>query len=228
MKERPILFNSPMVRAILDGRKTQTRRVVKHDLQRLGDGDWYAFDHKGINYRVNARHTTVAAWAHLLQFCPYGQPGERMWARETWAQPTTLDPGPTFYRADYPYCVPDHFQNVPAEEEIKWKPSIHMKRADSRILLEITAVRVERLTDISESDALAEGIKAISKDGRTIKYGIPDKDGLPGNDDDGWNWCNWMPDASIAYRQLWEQINGPGSWATNPWVWVIEFKQVQP
>jgi hypothetical protein len=82
--EHPILFSASMVRALLDGSKTQTRRVVRQELRQLGDGDWYCFDHKGINYRVNARHTTVGAWAHLLQFCPYGQPGDRLWVRESW------------------------------------------------------------------------------------------------------------------------------------------------
>jgi hypothetical protein len=116
----------------------------------------------------------------------------------------------------------------PNDRLTKWKPSIHMPRAASRILLEVVSVRVERLQDISEADAVAEGIKALTKDGRTIKYGIPDRDGLPGNDNDGWHWCNWMPDASLAYRRLWQEINGFGSWEANPWVWVVEFTRLWP
>lgn len=186
MKERPILFSAPMVRAILAGTKTQTRRVVKQHLERLGDGDWYAFDHKGLNYRVNARHTTVAAWAHLLQFCPYGQPGDRLWVREAWSGAD--DPS-------HKHCV--HYR-ADGERATRWRPSIHMPRWASRIALEITGVRVERLNDISEADCRAEG--------------------LGGTVDRAHHW----------YRVLWEQINGPGSWDANPWVWVIEFKRVSP
>jgi len=104
-----------------------------------------------------------------------------------------------------------------------------MPRWASRITLEITAVRVERLHDISEADAVAEGLACITKDGdRTRKYGIPDADGMPGTDDHGWPWNEWRSDPREAYRKLWESINGPGSWDLNPWVWVIEFKRVTP
>ncbi|MDP3219200.1 MAG: hypothetical protein Q8S73_34195 [Deltaproteobacteria bacterium] len=197
MKERPILFSAPMVRALLNGTKSQTRRVVKQTLERLGDGDWYAFDHKGINYRVNARHTTVAAWAHLLQFCPYGQPGDRLWVRETWTQEwmRPRQGAEVFYRAD----------GEVAPEFEPWIPSIHMFRWASRILLEIVSVRVERLQDISEADALAEGV--------TVTPCKPSQAERMGRH---------------AFRSLWEDINGntPAEWAANPWVWVVEFKQV--
>lgn len=234
MKGLPILFNGKMVRAILEGRKTQTRRVVKHDLQRLGDGEWYAFDHKGINYRVNARHTTVAAWAHLLQFCPYGQPGDRLWVREA-----TINVeehgyvGPVYVESEYGRDVldyglapaPDDMTEV-EPEELRKRPSIHMPRSMSRILLEITNVRVERLQDISPDDAIEEGLKAITKDGKTVKYGIPDHDGQPGTDDIGWPWQEWRISPVDTFRHLWESINGAGSWAANPWVWVIEFRKL--
>lgn len=111
----------------------------------------------------------------------------------------------------------------------KWKPSIFMPRWASRIALEITSVRVERLQDISETDAKDEGLSCLTKDGgRTWKFGIPDRDGLPGNDDDGWHWHEWEVDPRLAYKKLWESINGAGSWAQNPWVWVIGFKRVKP
>lgn len=212
MKERPILFSAPMVRAILDGSKTQTRRPVKKNLERIGDGDFYAFDHKGINYRVNARHSTVAAWAHLLQFCPYGHPGDRLWVRETW-QHENYPLGPydnsctVFYRADLmddPHG-PDG-EKSPDGKYRTWSPSIHMPRAASRILLEITAVRVERLQDISESDAIAEGANV-----HPDHYGKP-RDSIYG--------------PVQAYRDLWESINGPGNWDENPWVWVVEFRRI--
>ncbi|MCY0853841.1 hypothetical protein [Cupriavidus sp. D39] len=105
---RPILFSGAMVRAILDGRKTQTRRVVKE------------------------RHLVAAPPASFFQYlreaCPFGKPGDRLWVRETWAQPAALDPGPTVYRADYPACVPAGYENVPPVEAVTWKPNIHMPR----------------------------------------------------------------------------------------------------
>lgn len=202
-RERPILFSPEMVRAILAGTKTQTRRVCKpaelaglsfvvgpFDCPELGRG--FFGDEEGD-----------------VQFqCPYGRQSDRLWVREAWAQPTTLDPGPTFYRADYPACVPPHFENVPPVDQVKWKPSIHLRRDQSRILLEIIAVRVERLQDISETDAIAEGVNVH-----------PDH--------------HEKPRGSIyspvqAYRDLWEFINGPDAWAVNPWVWVVEFRRIVP
>ena len=102
-----------------------------------------------------------------------------------------------------------------------------MPRWASRITLEITGIRVERLLEISEEDAKAEGLSAITKDGTLIKYGIADRDGLPGNDDHGWHWQEFERDPRNAYHKLWEQINGAGSAVANPWVWVIEFKRVE-
>ena len=198
MKQRPILFSAPMVRAILAGTKTQTRRVVKQDLQRLGDGDWYAFDHRGINYRVNARHTTVAAWANLLQFCPYGQPGDRLWVREA----HSIRVLPSAHAPDGLVWHRESDIGRQWDGEIRWKPSIHMPRWACRILLEIVSVRVERLQAISRGDAMAEGCP------------------FP-NMADG-------PDPTQWYADLWQQINGPGSWDANPWVWVVEFKRVTP
>ncbi|MDO4705741.1 MAG: hypothetical protein Q4A98_05985 [Comamonadaceae bacterium] len=102
-----------------------------------------------------------------------------------------------------------------------------MPRWASRILLEVTGVRVQRLQDISEEEAIAEGLKTLSKDGgRTWKSGLPDRDGLP--DGDGWPWREWEKDPRRAYKRLWEFIHGPKSWDQNPWVWVIEFRRVEP
>lgn len=108
----------------------------------------------------------------------------------------------------------------------RWRPSIHMPRWASRILLEVVSVRVERLNDISEGDAKAEGLAEISKDGKMFKFGIPDRDGLPGTDDHGWTWRDWKHSARNAFWQLWDSINGEGSWDDNPWVWVVEFKRI--
>ena len=201
-QERPILFSGAMVRAILDGSKTQTRRVAK-PVKHPDLGDVYAPG--ALVLEREPQHVIDRA-------CPYGQPGDRLYVRETWAQPTTLDPGPTFYRADYPDSVLGKYENLPPAEAITWKPSIHMPRALSRILLEITGVRVERLNDCSEADARAEGI-APELDGWT-DYSNPS--------------CQMCPNPVDSYRTLWDSINGAGAWAANPWVWVVEFRRIQP
>jgi hypothetical protein len=217
MKERPILFNAPMVRALLDGSKTQTRRA-------LLDGS------KTQTRRVCKLEVRAGMpdpeWRSLLRCCPYGQPGDRLWVRETFVQGYPYDattdrllqcdadgndlPMTTWYRAngeDFGWSDDDGWQaNVP------WKPSIHMPRTASRITLEITGVRVERLRDINADDAMAEGIQRLG-------------DGGYASDNAGRNYH--ASSAWYAYASLWESINGPGSWDTNPLVWVIEFKQVQ-
>lgn len=200
-KERPILFSAPMVRALLDGSKTQTRRPVKRTAL-----EWLAPDMFTPDY--------VADPANGL--CPYGAPGDRLYVRETWSQPTNMDPGPTVYRADYPACVPAGFTNLPAVDEITWKPSIHMPRALSRIMLEIVAVRVERLNACSEVDARAEGA-SLFEAANHLSHGGWSHDGHYVHET-----------AQASYAKLWESINGAGSWAVNPWVWVVEFKQVVP
>lgn len=194
MKERPILFSAPMVRAILDGRKTQTRRVAnprKHPS--LLDGSW------SDNYVLDACN-----FEWLMRDCPYGQPGDRLWVRETFQPIYPQDP---LYNGGKPICYDyaatyrhgDRLGDSIGEKR-KWKPSIHMPRLASRITLEVTGVRVERLNDISGSDAVAEGVRSR------------------------------LPDNGIAvaeYRDLWQSINGAGSWNANPWVWVIEFEAVK-
>lgn len=167
MKMRPILFSGEMVRAILEGRKTQTRRVVKPQPAYVIDSVWV---------------------------CPYGRPGDGLWVRETWAPNSQA--GVFSYAADWAAGV---------KHVSRWRPSIHMPRAASRISLEVVGVRVERLREISEADALAEGCA----DSEMV-------DGVP-------MWCS----AVEKYMDLWEKINGEGSWAVNPWVWVVEFRRVE-
>lgn len=208
MKERPILFSAPMVLALLDGNKTQTRRVVKPQpewtepatIWQQGDG------HSGPGwYAHNEDYPDEGA---LFYRCPYGQPGDRLWVRETWCHQwndkTGYQENGYWYRA----TTPD-VQHVDGAEKSPWKPSIHMPRAASRITLEITAVRVERLQDISDADAQAEGI-------------------VPAGDGNGWQTADtrhYMADPVASYMSLWESINGP---VANPWVWVIEFRKVTP
>lgn len=214
MKERPILFSAPMVRALLDGSKTQTRRVLKGDFMHQPKGSmdakWYF---RGPKMACWDSYETEAEL--IARHSPYGRPGDRIWVRETHY---IVDEGSQyFYRATGGYSqhkeIDEAHGNAPLVWAGPWKPSIFMPRRASRMTLEITSVRVERLQDISEADAIAEGIERTAH-GFWRLYGKPEVNG------------SYSPVAS--YRSLWESINGPGSWALNPWVWVIEFKRIKP
>lgn len=214
MSERPIIFSAPMVRAILDGRKTQTRRVVKPwpSMQeivgtyggkilafkkRLGDGYWIWPNAKEI----------------IINECPYGQRGDRLWVRENFAFVGGGDPGLLLCQADWQETAKLHKCDN-ADKPPRWKPSIHMPRRASRITLEITGIRVERLQDISEEDARAEG--AMFHDGRGIGHS-------------GWrhDYKDVHENAKSSFNRLWNDINGAGSWRANPWVWCISFERVK-
>lgn len=199
MKERPILFSGPMVRALLAGGKTQTRRVVSPQptVEKSPDGLWSAAWNRKYTFSAKTSGECLAYW------CPYGQPGDRLWVREAWARTTVFSQDWIVYREG------DNRTDYGGP----WKPSIHMPRAASRITLEITCVRLERLHEISDADALAEGITAQSN-GR-----------YPCQFDDGKVECL---SPVTAYASLWSSINGADSWAANPWVWVVEFKVVRP
>lgn len=212
MKERPILFSAPMVRALLDDRKTQTRRVVKAEIPDDADEVFFwsgeAYRQAGLKKVAKTglwarRNAGPKTWLGFIGPCPYGVPGDRLWVREAWSESDC--PGGAMYRAD---CDPRQ-----DTRGFGWRPSIHMPRWASRILLEITDVRVERLNNISEADARAEGLQF--QEGWMPQY--RGADDLP-----------WRPEfPRDAYLDLWESINGPGSWAANPWVWVVEFKRVE-
>ena len=197
MTDRPILFSAPMVQAILDGRKTQTRRVFK-----------------ARNGGVWPNSNDLPGMQQVLRTCPYGQPGHRLWVRETWMdlQGTGIEIV-TGSRERYAYGADTPRGSYGDDQRkcygLKWRPSIHMPRAASRITLEITSVRVERLQDISEADAQAEG---VTDDGSLVTD-------LDGKDRGG---------TIAAYATLWEVINGVGSWDDNPWVWVVSFKRAFP
>jgi hypothetical protein len=240
VKERPILFSAPMVRAILEGRKVQTRRVVKPQptLSSFTSGGMPIYD-CGIHGKrfldsVTCKRTDV------YPLCPYGQPGDRMWVRETWAHYQTVNDrrrpdGGSFaevsdglagYRADGHETIEDFREHVRLMSGCglqdvvingdRWRPSIHMPRWASRIDLEVTGVRVERLQDISEADAAAEGCPCYVCDGPMD--GRSEKDCH----------CFHAKAQPSDFRALWESINGPGSWDANPWVWVVEFERVKP
>ena len=201
MKERPILFSGQMVRALLDGSKTQTRRVLKadfmHDPKGSLDAKWYF---RGPRAACWGSYETLAEL--VAQHCPYGQPGDRLWVRETWAAPHSEDARPP--RAIQVDQMRIHYAASENRGGLLWRPSIFMPRWASRITLEIVSIRVEKLQDISEADALAEGVREINPyQGLSRAY-------------------------ARSYSVLWESINGPDSWSQNPWVWVIECKRVQP
>ncbi|HHZ9834191.1 TPA: hypothetical protein ACWON6_004488 [Klebsiella pneumoniae] len=194
ISERGMIFNAEMVRALLDGRKTQTRRIIKDCT--VGRDPISKFIKIGKKF-IGCYPEDVPEL--IRECCPYGVPGDRIWVRETWAEAGASAPDLKLYRANYPEHVPSIYENVPPAEEIRWTPSIHMPRTASRILLEITGVRVERLRSMSQDDARAEGVIAASG----------------------------PMEAGLAFRELWDSIYGEESWKANPWVWVIEFKRVE-
>jgi hypothetical protein len=212
VKERPILFSGPMVRAILGGHKTQTRRVLGHR------GNLSDYDGSGYFETRDGEHVAIE------RLCPYGVPGDRLWVRETW---TALHPADDFNEfggipsrndcCDIYYKADDPLRG--ADRDVRgygYKPSIHMPRWASRLLLEVESVRVERVQDISEQDAIAEGCEP------------------------------WIPCGSItgtrniiggamvevkyrdAFAYLWDRKNGKRrfEWESNSWVWVVTFKVV--
>ncbi len=206
MKERPILFSGPMVRALLAGTKTQTRRIAK-PVRHPDLGNVYAPGALVLEHEPQ----------HVIdRCCPYGRPGDRLWVRETHMNWWKLDPenpeGPRLFSHVAAFAA-DGYVLEPGE---RWIPSIHMLRAASRILLEITGVRIERLQDISDEDARAEGIERMAGDPECGHRNYLDKTGQ-----------DWALSPRESFRSLWESINGPASWAKNPWVWVVEFERAQ-
>lgn len=236
MKEHPILFSAPMVRALLDGSKTQTRRVVKPqppahviDFSTFHNPKGEGLAHFGFDPVKRELQDWFAV-------CPYGQPGDRLWVREAWGyidpDNTGEDyddddgPGPVatytpellklgnplrdfwLRRIAYRATWKDPKYGCGPDSPKRWRPSIHMPRWVSRITLEVVSVRVERLQDISEADAQAEGVNA--------------------DDFEYFHNAEGTETARESYQCLWEQINGLGSWDANPWVWVVEFRKVTP
>jgi hypothetical protein len=198
MIARPILFSAPMIRALLAGTKTQTRRALKCQpidiipMPKAPDREWVILEQR----EPEPKGKVVR--------CRFGAPGDVLWCRETWARNAnqlsdTYIETSTVYRADGEQRALDNGLELP------WRPSIHMPRWASRLTLRITDVRVQRLQEISEADAMAEGIQKIGT--RWEANGI----------------CATPVSACDAYRALWEYINGAGSWAANPWVWCVSF-----
>ncbi len=217
MTELPILFSAPMVRALLAGTKTQTRRALKsqppEDHSRLVCGPYSptVIDRHGEEQpgaEVFGVTTDDGDWGLR---CPYGGPGDRLWVRETWATRQGCEAGSdkakhyTMYRASGgDPADPMNWHDYGG----KWRSPIFMPRWASRLTIEVVGVRVERVQDISETDAIAEGVTKIDPAAWVGTKG------------------NFYSDPRLAYRDLYESINGAGSWDKNPYVWVVEFRRI--
>lgn len=220
--ERPILFSGPMVRAILDGRKTVTRRIMKPQPTGTAGKSWP--DEDRWAWPSNLARTMVDI-NEARGLCPFGSSGDRLWVRETW-MPRAAPCGVESFSNGVIYAATPnagggyavHARESHADQIARlskpgftWRPSIHMPRWASRLTLEVVGVRVERLQEIDEADILAEG---VTVDGVAKLTGTP--------------WAD-MPTLHHAWERLWDSINGDrASWASNPWVWRVEFRRVQP
>lgn len=219
MKDKPIIMSAPMLRCLMEGKKTQTRRIMK---------PWFGKKHPTLNLKehgdsninYSGRFDDPGSWGYPYaedgaadiaigdsywanMFCPYGSVGDLIWVRENFCKNEMGGDPAVFYAAD-------GYKKFPSLRKLKWKPSIHMPRHSSRLTLEITAVRVERLQGISTQDAAAEGLRMCSN---------------------GY-WWHSEPESQFwaamnpiqAYEFLWGDIHGYESWQANPWVWVLDFK----
>lgn len=217
MKDKPILMSTPMVRAILDGSKTQTRRLMKpqprdHDHQSFWGAEW---ENEPPHYVIRGKDCFcslcgdgIGIDGRSLYKAKY-EVGDILWVRETYAIKPTIDPEQDW--TTYLYKASHELDGY----DTKWRPSIFMPKDACRIRLQVTDIRVERLQDISEEDAIAEGIDKVADYGSTgyRLYTEP-------------NAAYADIDAVSSYESLWESINGKGSWDKNPWVWVIAFKRI--
>ena len=248
IKERPILFTAPMVQAILEGRKTQTRRILKGiDLQYVQADKSYESGEVYSTYQAfydNGKYSvtrhSLKDWVSILK-CPYGNVGDELWVRENvyadhdQSEVITcakyFDGVSVLYDGTHDDPDADEYEKYEGSLAHWWYsretcPSIHMPRWASRIQLRITDIRIEQLKSVSEQDAISEGLKSISKDGELFKWGLPDYDGFPGNDNHGWPWNCWEISPISAFMKVWEMVHGEGSWNKNPWVWVVEFELI--
>lgn len=216
VKEKPMLFSGAMVQALLDGRKTQTRRVIKPQPARIDHGwNWEPLNRSWNDEPNDPYRNPKLATTAMACECPYGAIGDRLWVKETFSiWDHSIDSLEIAFREGWPEASkfietrakPNGLHHKKLDGKKPWKPSIFMRREYSRINLEITNVRVERLQDISEEDAWAEGVSCEDQD-----CGTKDPN-------------RYFP--VNAYRRLWNSINGEGAWEKNPWVWAIEFRKL--
>lgn len=240
MTDHPIIMSAPMANALRAGRKMQTRRVLSRRNTMLDGSPWSRYSWEDRDWQW------ADSWVDPGP-SPAGNPGpylkvpeksqdtvhrvypricrdDRMWVRETWS-----------CIADGVWTIADARRNctlgniifaTDGARGVKWWPSIFLPREFSRTTLTVTAVRFEHLQDISREDAIAEGLACVTKDGgRTWKYGIPDRDGLPGGNDHGWPWDEWEVDPRRAFRKLWDRIHAGTDhmWDHNPLVIAYTF-----
>lgn len=220
VSDKPILFSTPMVGAILEGRKSQTRRIVKSQPKNAKLADHLVwFPNKNACHIFDPTSFDSIQNAFIPKhYSPYGWIGDQLWVRETWREAISDDCNCYVYKAGLSYKCDPPCPELEAKLAINggWKPSIHMPKKACRLWLEITNVRVERLQDISEEDAIAEG--AMFTDF--------------GKDNPGWHFLpvkssdECLSTARYAFGNLWESINGAGSWDVNPYVWVVEFRRI--
>lgn len=215
MRERPILFQGAMVRALLAETKTQTRRSVSPQPSQsfIPDGPTRNYSRTLVDLKTGEQYPDPVVRFGVTDEnedypCKFGRPGDRLWVKECFSSHGAFGAhGLITYRADIADGKEPH--------GLHWRPSIFMPRTASRLLLEITAVRVERLNVITEADAKAEGVEPMQENHTAAAvasiFGAKE-----------------FAAHKSAYATLWEQINGRGSWALNPWVWVIEFRRVAP
>jgi hypothetical protein len=222
-RERPIIFSAPMVRALLAGGKTQTRRVLKPDalsaIQSVaGQDDWRVV--KTVDIGQGWIDGRFQVWSgaqperRAVLRCTYGRPGDRLWVKETWREAPGDAAGESavIYRADDGLSSAARSVTagtLDAPTAVRWRSALFMRRRASRILLDVTSVRIERLQEIGVNDALAEGMLALEADlERIADIAAP------------------PPDPIARYRELFDLLNETGSWEANPWVWVVGFRKL--
>jgi hypothetical protein len=231
VRERPILFSGPMVKAILEGRKTETRRIIKPQPYWMpGRPDWQPPNPDQWGWDPNQDHHHIwradedpnqGDWGPWMRsMCLFGQPGDRLWVRETARLSSMSGYGGEITHVRLEYRVPDRDhvrvrefkQPDPGHYDFdRWTPSIHMPRWASRLTLEITAIRVERLQEISLDSVIAEGIEPVQDGPHANQY--------------------WREETGAKFIDLWDKINGQRSgcsWEANPFVWVIGFRRIDP
>lgn len=226
MKERGIIYSAPMVLALRAGRKTQTRRIVKP--APIADTRFSGGFHVPSSKRTEGAQISVEA-PYVGLACPYGKPGDVLWTRETWMPDPPRDG--TWSHVAFDGCKPRDMSLIPERFRapahciyratwegsplVGWVPAIHMFRWASRMAHELTQVRCQQLQDISEADAIAEGIERYAGPLRWVRY----LDAVTGEAKHS--------TARDAYFSLWEHLHGPGSVDANPWLWAMSFKEVK-
>lgn len=218
-KERPILFSTPMVEAIYNGTKNQTRRDKGLDTINENPDNWQVLHYTLINNKTTVVLQCKQGFGYLRVSCPYGKTDDTLWVRETFIK---LPEDDLFtYKANSPYQISlDLKQDILKAKGLKWKPSIHMPRKAARLFLRIADISLERLNDISKEDARGEGVLLIKNNEEDFlkKFAF---------------YPNYMPTQPpffkspiTSFMTLWDSINGKSAYSKNPWVWVIKFKTI--